>query len=117
MAEKKAPKYEEFTQCIDFTEFAGNLTDWLSGWVDDVAVPIAKQARELYEDKAIVMLLDEWASCRRDYERTRHNALYEIVTNVEYAECAESTLEILHWTDERKFQCSQLLYKLLVDED
>lgn len=77
------PVLSEEVASIDFTEFAGRLSEWADGWIDDLAVSICKASRELYEDKAIVLLLSEWHKYKQHYEISRSNYLYDIATTGE----------------------------------
>ena len=66
------------TDCISLGEFVGKLCKWAGNYIDEVAERIAKHATELYENKAIVYMVNEWEHYRSIYERDRANHLWRL---------------------------------------
>ena len=69
---------QEETELIDLGEFIGQLCKFAEHYIDEVAEPVVKQAKDLYEDKAVVFLVNEWYKHRSRYERDRANHMWSL---------------------------------------
>ena len=49
----------------DYISFCEDLALWAHTWVAEIALPIAKASRELFENQAVRMLVTSWAQMKR----------------------------------------------------
>lgn len=69
---------QDETELIDLGEFIGQLCKWAEHYIDEAAEPVVKRAKELYEDKAVVFLVNEWHKYHSRYERDRANHMWNL---------------------------------------
>ena len=94
------------SEYVDFREALGR---WACRWVGEVATPIAKNARELFENRAVRGLVLQWDKLNKQ----AHEAEMRDVAFV--AEHPEDDDQITQNTWQREAgELSQALYSLLV---
>lgn len=75
---------------IDEHEFACQLAEWANKYVDEIAVPVMAAASELYEDDAVVVLVNRWYEAHRAYRKARLRYFADVA---EYADDPEHAFE------------------------
>ena len=61
----------------DLEHFTQHLAAYCAKYIMEVAKPIMERTAELYEDKAIVRLVDMWFAADREYEHKRQSYLVQ----------------------------------------
>lgn len=95
-----------------FEEFADNLVQWSSSWVDMHATQICESARELYQNNAIVLLLNDWRYVHDHYEDMRMKNLTSLATKGEPYFLYDE--ECSKWDRKRVSEVSEAISSLLI---
>lgn len=75
MAEANFPVFNG--EGSDFEHFTLHLAAYCNQYVMEVAKPIMEKSRELFEDKAIVYLVDKWFEADKAYDHKRQSYLVQ----------------------------------------
>ena len=101
---------EYATDESDFIDFVDALGRWACMWVGTVAAPIAKNARELFENRAVRGLVMQWAKLEK---LGREAKLRDFAYMVNAGQDDPAMMEQNTWQREAG-ELSQALYFLLV---
>ena len=99
-----------------FEDFCDKLLVFADQWVSEVAVPIMRSADKLYDEAAIVILVDKWHELNESVQREERERLMRAAKHDEYSWETEGELEEFA-TSFYRGQCnafSDALYMLLI---
>ena len=97
----------------DLDKFARHLAAYCSQYVMEIAKPIMEHTEELFEDKAIVRLVDMWYEADRQYAHRRESYLVQWYTGKANGYEFEP-VSSYKWSDEERRAYGQTLRALLV---
>lgn len=97
----------------DLEHFIIHLAAFCNGYVMEIAKPIMEHSAELYEDAAIVKLVNLWFEADRSYNHKRQSYL------IQWAKYTESDedfppYDAYKWIDTERKAYKDALYALLV---
>lgn len=101
---------EYATDESDFVDFTDALGHWACMWTAEIAAPIARNARELFENRAVRGLVMQWAKLERI---GREAKLRDFAYMVNAKQDDPNMMERNTWQREAG-ELSQALYFLLV---
>ena len=97
----------------DLEHFTQHLAAYCSKYIMEVAKPIMERTEELFEDKAIVRLVDMWFEADREYEHKRQSYLVQWYTHKANG-YGFDPVDSYKWVDEKRQAYRQTLDALLV---
>jgi len=103
---------EYTTDMNEFIDFSEALGRWACRWVGEVATPIAKNAKELFENRAVYGLVMQWDKLETQGREMRLRD-FAMMVEADSDDC--SVIEQNTWEREAG-EISQALYFLLVQK-
>lgn len=97
----------------DFDHFTKRLAAYCTKYIMEIAKPIMERTAELYEEKAIVKLVDLWYEADRQYESKRKSYLVQWYTNKANGYGFEP-MEAYKWVKDERRAYDQALNALLI---
>lgn len=93
--------------------FVRHLAAYCSQYIMEIAKPVMEHASELYDDKAIVKLVNMWYEADREYEHKRRSYLVQWHSTKENG-YGFQPVDSYKWTDEKRMAYRQTLDALLI---